>query len=79
MGFPAGLPRTITADLSGKLPMARTRIRITTNLQIYWDSILIDRSAPRHKDFKLTSSARQGATWVSTDIRGRSKTSHRAT
>jgi tetratricopeptide (TPR) repeat protein len=44
MGFPAGLPRTITADLTGKLPQGTTRIRITTNLQIYWDSILIDRS-----------------------------------
>jgi tetratricopeptide (TPR) repeat protein len=52
MGFPAGLPRTITADLSGKLPQGTTRIRITTNLQIYWDSILIDRSQPSD-DFKL--------------------------
>jgi len=46
MGFPAGLPRTITTDLTGKLPRGTTRIRITTNLQIYWDSILIDRSQP---------------------------------
>src|SRR5258707_2486602 len=46
MGFPAGLARTITADLTGKLPQGTTRIRITTNLQIYWDSILIDRSRP---------------------------------
>ena len=52
MGFPAGLPRTITADLSGKLPEGTTRIRITTNLQIYWDNILIDRSTPTD-DFKL--------------------------
>src|SRR5581483_635311 len=34
MGFPAGLPRTITVDLSGKLPAGTKRIRITTNLQI---------------------------------------------
>ena len=45
MGFPAGLPRTITTDLTGKLPVGTTRIRITTNLQIYWDNILIDRSS----------------------------------
>jgi hypothetical protein len=45
MGFPAGLPKTITVDLTGKLPVGSQRIRITTNLQIYWDSILIDRSA----------------------------------
>ena len=45
MGFPAGGPRTMTADLSGKLPPGTHTIRITTNLQIYWDSILIDRTA----------------------------------
>jgi tetratricopeptide (TPR) repeat protein len=54
MGFPAGLPKTITADLSGKLPPGTTRIRITTNLQTYWDNILIDRS-PQNENFKLTS------------------------
>ena len=44
MGFPAGGPRTMTADLTGKLPVGTRKIRITTNLQIYWDSILIDRT-----------------------------------
>jgi hypothetical protein len=44
MGFPAGGPRTMTADLTGKLPKGTQKIRITTNLQIYWDSILVDRS-----------------------------------
>jgi hypothetical protein len=43
MGFPAGGPRTMTADLTGKLPKGTRKIRITTNLQIYWDNILIDR------------------------------------
>jgi hypothetical protein len=45
MGFPAGGPRTMTADLTGKLPLGTQRIRLTTNLQVYWDSILIDRTA----------------------------------
>ncbi|MFY9912685.1 MAG: FG-GAP-like repeat-containing protein, partial [Candidatus Sulfotelmatobacter sp.] len=44
MGFPAGGPRTMTADLSGRLPIGTRQIRITTNLQVYWDSILIDRA-----------------------------------
>jgi hypothetical protein len=44
MGFPAGGPRTMTADLTGKLPRGTQMIRITTNLQIYWDSILINRT-----------------------------------
>ena len=44
MGFPAGGPRTMTADLTRKLPVGTRKIRITTNLQVYWDSILIDRT-----------------------------------
>jgi hypothetical protein len=45
MGFPAGGARTMTADLTGKLPPGTQRIRITTNLQIYWDNILISRAS----------------------------------
>ena len=44
MGFPAGGPRTMTADFTAKLPHGTRKVRITTNLQIYWDSILIDRT-----------------------------------
>jgi tetratricopeptide (TPR) repeat protein len=44
MGFPAGGPRTMTADLTGKLPPGTKQIRITTNLQVYWDSILVSRT-----------------------------------
>jgi hypothetical protein len=44
MGFPAGGARTMTADLTGTLPLGTRRIRLTTNLQIYWDSILISRT-----------------------------------
>jgi hypothetical protein len=48
MGFPAGLPRTIVTDLTGVMPLGARRIRITTNLQIYWDQILIsnEKDAP---------------------------------
>ena len=34
----------MTADLTDKLPQGTQRIRITTNLQIYWDNILINRA-----------------------------------
>ncbi len=44
MGFPAGGPRTMTANLTSKLPLGTRKIRFTTNLQVYWDSILIDRT-----------------------------------
>jgi hypothetical protein len=42
MGFPAGLARTMVADLTGKLPAGARRIRIATNLKVYWDQILVD-------------------------------------
>ena len=43
-GFPAGLERTIVVDLTGKLPAGTRRIRLMTNLQLYWDQVLIDES-----------------------------------
>jgi len=44
LGFPAGGARTMTADLTGRLPVGTRRVRLTTNLQIYWDNILISRT-----------------------------------
>jgi tetratricopeptide (TPR) repeat protein len=54
MGFPAGGPRTMTADLTGKLPPGTQKIRITTNLQIYWDSILVSRTPQEKTSVRLT-------------------------
>ena len=42
-GFPAGLERTIVVDLTGKLPAGTRRIRLVSNLEIYWDQVLIDQ------------------------------------
>src|SRR5208283_1984228 len=42
LGFPAGSPRTMVADLTGKLPAGTRRVRIVTNLKIYWDQAMID-------------------------------------
>lgn len=53
MGFPAGLPKTMTVDLSGKFLSASRKIRIVTNLRIYWDQILVE-SAPAKNDYRLT-------------------------
>ena len=49
-GFPAGLERTIVVDLTGKLPAGTRRIRLMTNLEVYWDQVLIDQAAnaPEH-------------------------------
>ncbi len=54
MGFPAGLPRTMVTDLSGRLPLGTRRIRITTNLQIYWDQMLFDRTGDHDIPMRIT-------------------------
>ena len=43
--FRPGLERTIVVDLTGKLPAGARRIRLVTNLEIYWDQVLIDNNA----------------------------------
>jgi len=53
MGFPAGLERTMIADLTGKIPSGTRRIRIVNNLKIYWDAIRIDQT-PEQKSSHVT-------------------------
>jgi len=50
MGFPAGKPKTIAVDLSGKFLSASREIRIVTNLCLYWDEIFLSESSapPAH-------------------------------
>ncbi len=44
MGMPAGKPKTIAVDLTGKFLSASREIRIVTNLCVYWDEIFLSES-----------------------------------
>ncbi|MFQ5678962.1 MAG: FG-GAP-like repeat-containing protein [Gemmatimonadota bacterium] len=37
LGFPAGKEKTVVAELTGLLPRADPKVRIRTNMQVYWD------------------------------------------
>ena len=41
IGFPAGLPKTMTVDLTDKLPPDSRIVRIGTSMRIYWDQIRV--------------------------------------
>ncbi|MDR3633477.1 MAG: CRTAC1 family protein [Isosphaeraceae bacterium] len=40
-GYPAGLPRMTTLDLTGKLVGPRCVLRLRTNMEVYWDQAFI--------------------------------------
>jgi hypothetical protein len=48
LGLPVGRPQTIAVDLTKVLPRhrSRVRVRIVTNLRVYWDQIVVDTSEP---------------------------------
>jgi hypothetical protein len=41
MGMPAGKPKSIAVDLTGKFLSASREVRIVTNLCVYWDEIFL--------------------------------------
>jgi tetratricopeptide (TPR) repeat protein len=43
LGFPMGKDKMVIADLSGKIPTKDHRIRIRTNMEIYWDQIFFSK------------------------------------
>lgn len=66
MGSPAGLPKTIVVDLTGKVPLTReTRVRIQTNMRVYWDRIRIE-TGPQDSRMRIVGARPMGSrtSWV---------------
>ncbi len=42
LGIPAGLPRYMVADVAGLLRAGERRLRIASNMEVYWDQVLAD-------------------------------------
>ena len=59
MGMPAGKPKTIAVDLTGKFLSDSREVRIVTNLCVYWDEIFLseDTAAPPVKQTVLAQTA----------------------
>jgi hypothetical protein len=61
LGFPSGKDKTVVVDLRGKFPTADRRVRIRTNLMIYWDEAFFTVQRPdgpradRPEDIRVTA------------------------
>jgi len=56
IGFPSGKDKTMVIDVAGKFPTADHRVRIRTNMQIYWDQAFVAR-ALENSPAKITTLA----------------------
>ncbi len=64
MGFPPGLPRMISVDLSGLAPLSSRRLRLRTNMRLFWDQIFIAEplaEAPMAESVKVSEIKANGA------------------
>jgi hypothetical protein len=55
-GFPAGLPRMMTLELTGQLGGPACNLRLRTNLHVYWDQAFVAVKCRRVEEFGVRSS-----------------------
>ena len=53
-GYPAGLPRMMTVELTGRVNGPRCTLRLTTNMECYWDQAFVAAPDPRD-EVRITS------------------------
>ena len=70
LGFPMGKDKTVIANLSGKFLSNDHRIKIQTNMEIYWDYIFFANSNPKSPTIKTVLNP----TYADIHYRGFSKT-----
>jgi hypothetical protein len=81
IGFPAGLPRMMTVDVTGRLTGPRCLIRLRSNMEVYWDQIfvapLLERIKPDEVGIRragpLLSRSGHNLHWTETENSDRSK------
>jgi hypothetical protein len=66
LGYPAGFPRVMTYDVTGRVSRDTPRLRIRTSFEIYWDKVWLSPKCDAAKETRVTTLAPAAATlrWV---------------